>query len=211
MLTRPADGGRPFPQPVSKHYFKLVRHALRSLRHPALKRHGWWRAITRPVTRPELWIPCRSTVANGVTIGVFFSMLIVVPFQMLAAALVAMRARANIPLAMAFCWISNPVTFAPLLWLQYRIGDWMQIGLGVPMPPFLSHDVLNIPEIGTVNSASYLLGMMTFAVGGALLAYPLVYLFSYIMPHHLPIRRRRRRDPSHRPIRPDSEPPMGSS
>jgi len=196
---------------MKKRYFKLVRHAHRSLRHPTLKRHSWWRAITRPVTRRELWIPCRDTVANGVTIGVFFSMLILMPFQMLAAALVAMRARANIPLAMAFCWISNPVTFAPLLWVQYRIGDWMHLGLGVPMPQFLSHDVVHIPEIGTVNSASFLLGMMTFALGGALLAYPLVHLFSYIMPHHLPIRRRRKAAQEPKPIDPNSGEPMGPS
>ena len=174
---------------MSKSYLKLVRRSLRSLRHPRLKRWGWWCAITRPIARRELWIPHRDGVANGVTIGVFFSMLILMPFQMLVAALVAMRAKANIPMAMAFCWISNPLTIAPLLWLQCALGNWLRTDLGVPMPPFLVRDVLAIPDVGTVNCASFLLGMMTFAVVGALLAYPMVYLFSAIMPHILPIRR----------------------
>ena len=174
---------------MSRHYLKLVRNALRSLRHPRLKRWAWWRTITKPIAQRELWIPTRDSVANGVAIGVFFSMVILMPFQMLVAALVAMRVKANLPLTMAFCWISNPLTFAPLLWMQTQIGKWMRLELGVPMPQFLTRDLLTVPEVGTVNAANFLLGMMTFSVVGALLAYPLVHLFAAILPHHLPVRR----------------------
>jgi len=176
---------------MSKHYFRLVRKALRSLRHPHLKDRRWWKAITKPIARRELWIPCRDSVAHGAAIGVFFSMLILMPFQMLAAALVAMRVRANIPISMALCWISNLITMAPLLWLQCEVGNWMRENLGISMPHFLTHDMVHIPEIGHVNSASLILGMLTFAFGGALLAYPIVYVISLMVPHHLPIRRRK--------------------
>lgn len=176
---------------MTKGYLRLVRSSLRWLKHPRLIRLGWWRRAIRPISRRELWIPRRDAVANGVTIGVFFSMLILMPFQMLAAALVAMRAHANVPMAMAFCWISNPVSFAPLLWLQCVLGNWLREEVGVPMPRFLVRDVLTIPEIGTVNSASFLLGMMSFAVIGALLAYPLVHLFAALMPRVLPVGRRK--------------------
>ncbi|MGA0899881.1 MAG: DUF2062 domain-containing protein [Luteolibacter sp.] len=176
---------------MSKHYLRLVRNALRSLRHPRLIRWAWWRVATQPVTQRDLWIPCRDTAANGVTIGVFFAMLIPLPFQMLAAALVAMRARANIPLAMAFCWISNPLSTGPLIWAQCKTGDWMREDLGVQMPRFLTRDLITINDIGTVNSASFLLGMISFAVIGAIIAYPLVYMLSMVLPRHLPVRRRR--------------------
>lgn len=176
---------------MSKHYLRLVRNALRSLRHPRLKRWGWWRTLTKPIAKRELWIPCRDTVANGVTIGVFFAMLVPLPFQMLAAALVAMRARANIPLAMGFCWISNPITGVPLIWAQCQIGDWMRQDLGVGMPKFLTRDLMTIENIGTVNSASFLLGMISFALIASLLAYPLVHLFATVLPQYLPTRRKR--------------------
>lgn len=175
---------------MSKHYIRLMRNALRSLRHPRLQRWPWWSAVTKPIAQRDLWIPCRDTAANGVTIGVFFAMLVPLPLQMLAAALVAMRARANIPLAMAFCWISNPLTSGPLIWAQCVFGNWLRDELGVTMPHFLTRDLVTIPEIGTVNSASFLLGMTSFAVLGALIAFPLVHLFSAILPHHLPVRRR---------------------
>ncbi len=177
---------------MSRHYLKLVRKALRSLRHPRLNRWKWWRVATKPIAKRELWIPCRHTVANGVTIGVFCSMIILIPFQTIIAALVTIRAGANLPLAMACCWISNPLTFAPLLWLQCALGDWLRNSLGVPMPGFLSRDVLSIPEVGTVNSASFLLGMISFAVLGAVLAYCIVHLFATLMPHYLPDRARKR-------------------
>lgn len=181
-----------FTQLMSKHYNRLVRNALRSLRHPRLIRWAWWRTVTKPIAKRELWIPCRDTVANAVTIGVFFAMLVPLPFQMLAAALVAMRARANIPLAMGFCWISNPITSAPLIWAQCKTGDWLREDLGVSMPKFLTHDLVTIPDIGTVNSASFLLGMVSFSLLASLLAYPLVHLFAAVLPNHLPTRRRKR-------------------
>lgn len=175
---------------MKKNYLKLVRFSMRSIRHPRLRHRGWWKTLTRPVTRRELWIPCRDTVANGLAIGLFFSM-ILMPFQMPVAALVAIRARANVPFAVAACWISNPVTFPALIWGQCSLGDWMRDTLGIPMPDMLSHDMFNIPEVGPVNSASLMLGMITMALLAAALAYPIVHLFAAVLPHHLPTRRKK--------------------
>lgn len=175
---------------MKKRYLKLVRRAFRSMRHPRMRHRPWWQAVTKPVSDRALWIPCRDTVANGLAIGLFFAMLLM-PFQMLAAALVAMRARANIPFAMAACWVTNPLTLGPILWAQCALGHWMRTTLGVPMPHFISRDVFTIPDVGTVNSASFLLGMSTSSLVVALCAYPLTHLFSAMMPHHLPVRKKR--------------------
>lgn len=183
---------------MTKSYLKLVRSSLRSLRHPRLVRLGWWRIAIRPIRRRELWIPRRDAVANGVAIGAFFSM-IPIPFQMAPSALVAMRARANIPFAMAACWISNPLTLGPLLWAQYRFGGWMRDSLGVPMPNLLLQDVFKISDKGS----SFLLGMTTSAILCGLAAYPLVYLFSALMPHLLPVSRRGRTRDASSPSTPD--------
>ncbi len=141
------------------------------------------------------WIPCRDTVAAGLAIGLFFAM-IPMPFQMVPSALLAMRAKANVPFAMAACWITNPLTMGPVLFMQYWLGKWFIHVLGVEMPLFLAKGSLDIPEVGEVNAACFFLGVIMSGVICALLAYPVVHLFSAIMPHHLPVRRRKAESPA---------------
>lgn len=175
---------------MKKKYLWLVRSAFRSLRHPHLRDRRWWQVLTRPITNRALWIPCRDTVAAGLAIGLFFSMM-PMPFQMVPSALLAMRVRANVPFAMAACWITNPLTAAPVVYGQFALGEWMRHRMGVPMPTFFSHVAFSIPRIGEINAASFILGMITSAVLCALAAYPIVHAFSALMPHHLPVRRKR--------------------
>lgn len=178
---------------MKKRYLRLVRSAFRSLRHPRLRHRPWWQAVTRPISNRALWIPCRDTVATGLAIGLFFSMMLM-PFQMVPAALLAMMFRANVPFAMAACWITNPVTAGPAFFGQFVLGDWMRKTLGVPMPHFIAQVEFTVKGVGELNAASYILGMITSGVVLALLAYPIVHLFSALMPHHLPVRRRRLRN-----------------
>jgi uncharacterized protein len=174
---------------MKRHYLKLVRQALRSLRHPHLRHRRWWKFISKPIANRCLWVPCRDTVASGLAIGMFFSMMLM-PFQMIPAALIAMRFRVNVPFAIAGCWITNPLTTAPILYGQFRLGQWLRDALSVPMPGFLSKVQFDVPGVGQLNAASYILGMIVSGVALAILAYPLVHLFSSIMPQHLPVRRR---------------------
>jgi uncharacterized protein (DUF2062 family) len=113
------------------------------------------------------------------------------PFQMIPAALIAMRFRANVPFAMAVCWITNPITTPPVLYGQFRLGQWLRESLLVPMPHFLTKVQFDVPGVGPLNAASFILGMIVSGVAVSLCAFPLVHLFSAIMPHHLPVRRRR--------------------
>lgn len=144
------------------------------------------------MTNRALWIPCRDTVASGLAIGLFFSMMLM-PFQMIPAGILAMRVRANVPFAMAACWVTNPVTAGPVLFGQFFLGQWLRDVLSVPMPHFLTNVAFHVPGVGTLNAASYILGMIVSGVVVALSAYPIVHLFSAIMPHHLPVRRKRAR------------------
>lgn len=176
---------------MKKRYLRLVRQSLRALRHPRLRQRRWWRAMTRPVADRSLWIPCRTTVSTGLAIGVFFSMMLM-PFQMVAAALLAIRFRANVPFAIAGCWVSNPLTTPAVLLAQFRVGDWLRHTLGVPMPGFLSKVAFDVPGVGDLNAASFILGMISSGVLLALLAFPVVHVFSALMPQHLPVRRRQK-------------------
>lgn len=178
---------------MKAHYIRLVRRAFRALRHRRLRHRPWWRKITRPLFERRLWVPCRDSVANGLAIGLFFAMMLI-PFQMLPAALVAMRARANVPIAMGACWLTNPLTAAPVMYGQFRLGHWMRESLSVPMPKFLENVHFFVPKAGEFDAASYILGMLTLGVLAGLMAYPLVHLFSALMPHLLPVRKRSARE-----------------
>jgi uncharacterized protein (DUF2062 family) len=173
---------------MKKKYLRLVRRAFRTLRHPRLRNRPWWQSLSRPLFRRSLWKPCRTSVAHGIAIGMFFSMLLLMPFQMIAAAIVSMRVGANIPLAMAACWISNPVTSIPLGLAQFRLGEWLRVGVGIPTPEFLERAHLTIRGAGTLNAASFVLGSLTMGVILAVSGYFIVHLFGSILPQYLPRR-----------------------
>lgn len=145
--------------------------------------------MTKPLFDRALWIPCRDTVAAGLAIGCFFSMLLVLPLQSLFAAVVAMRFRVNVPFAILACFISNMFTNLPIGLVQVAIGDWMRKTLGIKVMGF---ENVQIPIMDMhLNAASFILGMIVSGVLLALLAFPVVHLFSAIMPHHLPVLKRR--------------------
>lgn len=46
-----------------------------------------------------------------------------VPVQMILAAAIAIVVRVNLPLAVVFVWVNNPITIPPLFYLAYRTGS----------------------------------------------------------------------------------------
>jgi len=70
---------------------------------------------------PNIFHLNRHSAAGGVAIGLFLAF-IPIPGQMLLAALLAIYFRVNLPLAIVFVWISNPLTIPPLLYLSYKTG-----------------------------------------------------------------------------------------
>jgi uncharacterized protein (DUF2062 family) len=182
---------------MKKNYLRLVRLAYRSLRHPHLRDRPWWQAFVRKITDRQLWIPCRDTVASGLAIGLFFSMVPVVPQSILAAAL-AMRVRANVAVAIASCFFSNPFTNVPIWIVQIRLGQWCLDTFPLPVPHFLEKVHTTLPGIGPASVAGFIVGFMATGVLLALSAFPLVHMFSRLMPHHLPVRTRHQRSEARR-------------
>ncbi len=70
---------------------------------------------------PRLWHISRGGIALGTAIGIFFGVLLPIA-QMPAAAAAAVAMRANLPVAVAGTFVTNPFTFAPVYYLAYRIG-----------------------------------------------------------------------------------------
>jgi len=176
---------------MKRKYLWMVRRAYRALRHPKLRHREWWKKLTRPLFERRLWKPCRDTVAIGLAIGLFFGVIPLVP-QSLFAAIAAMRVKANIPFAVAITWISNPLTNVPIWISQLWLGNQVQGLLHLSPPEFAG--MFEIPGVGQVNAATFLLGVLMSGLILALLAFPIVHLFSAIMPHHLPKITRRSRD-----------------
>ncbi|WP_194755428.1 DUF2062 domain-containing protein [Aliidiomarina indica] len=82
---------------------------------------------------PNLWHLNRRSAAGAFAVGIFLAFM-PMPFQMVAAAAVAILLRVNLPLSVALVWISNPITMPPMLYGSYRVGTFL---LNQPSEPFL--------------------------------------------------------------------------
>lgn len=171
------------------HYLRMVRRAFRALRHKRLRHRPWWQKISKPLFHRSLWVPCRDTVASGLAIGLFFSMVPFIP-QSIFAAVLAMRVRGNVPFAIAACFISNPITNAPFWLAQIWLGQWFINFFSLPIPNFVSKVSLDLPGVGIASLSNFIVGFITLGTLMALCAYPIVHLFSAVLPHHLPVRKR---------------------
>lgn len=82
------------------------------------------RIFGRLLHNPNLWHLNRHSVAWGVSVGLFMAF-VPVPFQMVLAVGAALLVSANLPVAVVFVWVSNPITIGPLFYAAYRFGAWM--------------------------------------------------------------------------------------
>ncbi|HAT27908.1 MAG TPA: DUF2062 domain-containing protein [Gammaproteobacteria bacterium] len=84
--------------------------ALSSLRHLLLE--------------PNLWHMNRYSLSFGFLIGGICCFLPIF-FQTVPCVLLCVWIRCNVPLAVLIVWISNPITFGPMMYFSYRVGLWM--------------------------------------------------------------------------------------
>ena len=69
----------------------------------------------------NLWHFNRHSVSYAVLVGLFCCFL-PIPFQMIPGIFLCMWLGANIPLAVALIWISNPITIPAMFYFTYRLG-----------------------------------------------------------------------------------------
>lgn len=74
--------------------------------------------------QPDIWHFNRRSVSGAVWIGIF-SAFIPVPAQAPIAIWLSLMCRVNLPIAIAGTFISNPVTMAPILFANYKLGAWL--------------------------------------------------------------------------------------
>ena len=87
-----------------------------------LEKNRFIRPFAHRVLRSDLWRFNRRSVPRGIALGLFVG--IMVPFAHSAvAALTAMFVRANVPIAIAATWTSNPATWVVIFPAAYKIGQ----------------------------------------------------------------------------------------
>lgn len=89
-----------------------------------LREHRLLKPVAHLLEREEIWHLNRRSVAGAVFIGLFTAFL-PLPGQMAIAAVLAIFARCNVPLAVGLVWISNPLTMPPMFYFAYRLGAWL--------------------------------------------------------------------------------------
>jgi hypothetical protein len=88
-----------------------------------LEANTWLRRLAPHLADPKLWCWSRRGVALGVAIGLFIGFLIPVA-QILLAAAAAVVLRANVPIAAAGTFVTNPFTVPPIYYGAYQLGAW---------------------------------------------------------------------------------------
>ncbi|MCZ4128223.1 DUF2062 domain-containing protein [Stutzerimonas balearica] len=117
---------------------------------------------------PNLWHLNRHSVARAMGIGLFWAM-IPMPMQMLAAALCALPARANLPIAVGLVWLTNPLTMPPVFYCNYKLGAWLMDTPAIGMPDELS--LAWVTHLLRDNWQPLYLGSLVMAAVLALLGY----------------------------------------
>lgn len=80
--------------------------------------------VSNSIIQHNVWHLNRRSASRATFIGLFFAFT-PMPLQMIPATLFCILARANLPLAIALVWITNPVTTAPILYACYKLGAFI--------------------------------------------------------------------------------------
>lgn len=141
------------------------------------ERSALLRPIAHRILRPELWRFHRRSVPRGVALGVLVGILVPVA-QTLFAALLALPARANVPVAAVTTLLTNPLTTPPIWLAAYWIGHWLlRVDAAVPGNPIATElhseggDWLRWLLSDAAPATA--LGLLILAVVGAILGYVL--------------------------------------
>ncbi|HPY77384.1 MAG TPA: DUF2062 domain-containing protein [Anaerohalosphaeraceae bacterium] len=92
----------------------------RSLKNTYL--HKIW---GRQLFHSMLWKIDRRSIAGGLALGLFIAFTPSIPFQMLLATCGAIYFRVNLPIALACCWITNPLTALPVYTAAWKLGKYI--------------------------------------------------------------------------------------
>jgi uncharacterized protein (DUF2062 family) len=118
--------------------------------------------------RPNLWHLNRRSVSLAFAAGLWAMYTPPLPWQMAIAAVLAIYFNANLPIAVALVWITNPVTWLPMYYAAYKLGS---LALGQGSFQFDQFSQLFSIEKVLELGAPLLLGCFILMNAGAALGY----------------------------------------
>jgi uncharacterized protein (DUF2062 family) len=90
----------------------------------SLEEIRWLRPFAHRALEPSLWRFTRRSVPRGVALGLIVGIFLMIPgIQIIGACLLALPCRANVPIAVAGTFLSNPATTPFILYLSLIVGN----------------------------------------------------------------------------------------
>ncbi|WP_297431428.1 DUF2062 domain-containing protein [Sulfurimonas sp.] len=118
---------------------------------------------------PEYLSPSRKMISRGVLIGLFIAF-IPMPMQMAAVLLFVPFVKFNVPIGLAMCWLSNPITMPPMYYMEYLTGSFLLHMKPQPVEMTLSWFSNNLDNI----FIPLYFGTAIYSIFGSILGYFLV-------------------------------------
>lgn len=149
--------------------------------------------------KKELWSFGREPVARGLGLGLFVAVTPTMGFQWVVAALLVLVFPANLPIALAACLVTNPLTTPAFLYAEYIIGSWLleRGGFG-PVKPFdIALSVTNLSQILSDVGLSIVIGSLPLGAVMGVSGYFFVHAFVAVerkVKHSKLTHRRKERD-----------------
>ena len=110
---------------IGAKYAVMIRRIAQSLpTRESIQANRWLRWMGPALAHPRLWHMSRKGIAAGLALGLFFGLLVPIA-QIPLAATAAVVLRANLPVAIGSTLVTNPVTFGPVYYGAYKLGDWL--------------------------------------------------------------------------------------
>lgn len=91
----------------------------------ALRNTYVYRILGERIFHNHIWKVDVNSLAGGLALGLFVAFTPTIPFQMLMCAVGAVLLRVNLPMALAACWITNPLTALPIFLSARRLGVYL--------------------------------------------------------------------------------------
>ena len=101
-------------------------------------------------------------VARGMAVGVFAGCFPFFGLQSIMGIILATLIRGSKLSAIAGTWISNPLTYLPIFWLNFKVGQWL-LGVQTSFNPHSTDSLASLLELGPTLVITLLFGC--FAVG----------------------------------------------
>lgn len=141
-----------------------------------LARNRFMRPFAGRVLRSDLWRFTRRSVPRGVAIGLLVGIFLMIPgLQIVGAALLSVPFRANIPLAAAMTFLSNPATTPFILFASVYVGNAIGFGADAAMVKAMYNRGASIREwlawLASDAAPAALAGLFVIATVTAIIGY----------------------------------------